>query len=463
MNIKKKKILVILSDGVSLRNFVYSSFLKVAEEENLEIKFLNQTSLDLKSFGLKEIRCKEKPLAKSDLYKRARKLVELDNFQKQFNDDVYECYKFYPSKKGFKNKIKNSVVAYFKKKYKGFDGVNKLREKIKWSERSSKLYAECSSILKNENPEVVLSTSQRALTAIAPVLAAQDLGISTASFIFSWDNIPKATTIVEPDFYFVWSDFMAKQLTSYHPYISSSQIHVTGTPQFDNHFNPALRKSREEFFKEFGLDPQLQYLCFSGDDVTTSPHDPIYLRDTAIAVRQLNIENDTYRIIFRRCPVDWSDRFDSILEEYKDVLVAIDPAWKSIGKHWNMVFPTVQDLALQTNIIAHSFMVINVGSSMVFDYACYDKPCAFINYNPVDVELKKDIHKIYNYVHFRSMPKKESVFWIDNAALIKEIIQNANSTDKNEVVDAANQWFNLICEFPPNQSAARICKALKEI
>jgi hypothetical protein len=36
--------------------------------------------------------------------------------------------------------------------------------------------------------------------------AAQELGIPTATFIFSWDNLPKATLVLEPDYYFVWSD-----------------------------------------------------------------------------------------------------------------------------------------------------------------------------------------------------------------------------------------------------------------
>jgi hypothetical protein len=37
------------------------------------------------------------------------------------------------------------------------------------------------------------------------LLAAQQLGIPTATFIFSWDNLPKATMVVETDYY-VWSD-----------------------------------------------------------------------------------------------------------------------------------------------------------------------------------------------------------------------------------------------------------------
>jgi hypothetical protein len=33
------------------------------------------------------------------------------------------------------------------------------------------------------------------------LLAAQQLGIPTATFIFSWDNLLKATMVVETDYY----------------------------------------------------------------------------------------------------------------------------------------------------------------------------------------------------------------------------------------------------------------------
>jgi hypothetical protein len=43
------------------------------------------------------------------------------------------------------------------------------------------------------------------------LLAAQQLGIPTATFIFSWDNLPKATMVVETDYYFV-GDHMKLEL-----------------------------------------------------------------------------------------------------------------------------------------------------------------------------------------------------------------------------------------------------------
>ena len=116
------------------------------------------------------------------------------------------------------------------------------------------------------------------------MLAAQELGIPTATFIYSWDNLPKATMVVEPQYYFVWSEHMKRELLNYYPFLDPENILVTGSPQFEPHLDPELRQERSEFYREHGLDLSREYLCFSGDDSTTSPDDPQYLADTAEAV-----------------------------------------------------------------------------------------------------------------------------------------------------------------------------------
>jgi hypothetical protein len=70
----------------------------------------------------------------------------------------------------------------------------------------------------------------------------------------------------------------------------------------------------------------------------------------------------------------FSDRYDAVLAKNADILTAVDPKWKKMGDYWNTVLPTAEDLDLQVNTIAHTEMVINLGSSMVFDYISYDKP-----------------------------------------------------------------------------------------
>jgi hypothetical protein len=462
--LKSKKIFILLPDGIGLRNFAFTTFVEKGEQMGWEVIFWNQTPFDLNVMGFKEIKLQGTPRAKTDLLKRAKTIAELNHFEKEFNDDVYQSYKFPTQSKDLKSKIKNGIVSQLIRTYKGNTGIEKLRKQLKNSERESKLYKKCLELLKSERPDFIFCTNQRPVNAIAPLTAAQDLGIQTGTFIFSWDNLPKATLVIEPDFYFVWSDYMKEELLHYYSFIKSENIIVTGSPQFEPHFNLKLRKTREVFFKENNLDLSREYICFSGDDKTTSPEDAHYLQDVAEAIENLN-KAGGFRlgILFRRCPVDFSDRYNSILEKYKNLIVSVAPRWNQVGENWNSVLPTQEDLGLQVNTILHTKAVINLGSSMVFDFAVFDKPCLFLNYN---VEDKKDENwsseKVYNFVHFRSMPTGNEVIWLKSKKEIepklKAVLQHPQNT-----VEKAKHWFEKINLSPAEKASEKIWDGINEV
>ncbi|MBZ9729731.1 UDP-glycosyltransferase [Salegentibacter sp. JZCK2] len=460
---KLKKIFILLPDGVGLRNFAFTSFVKIGEELGWEVVFWNHTPFDLTGLDYKEIKLKGKPRSQTDLLKRAKIEVELDHFSQKFNDPVYQSYKFPNSQKGFKAIVKNTIVRSLTKTHKGESGLQRLRKKMRLSERKGELYRDCKAVLEKEQPDLVFCTNQRPVNAIAPLTAAQDLGISTASFIFSWDNLPKATMVVETDHYFVWSDYMKKELLTYYPHIYEKQVFTSGSPQFEPHYDLSLRHSREEFFKEHGLELSKKYICFSGDDITTSPHDPQYLKDLAEAVRHLNSRGHKLGIIFRRCPVDFSDRYDKVLEKYKNLITPITPKWEKAGEQWNTILPTREDLSLQINTIFHSEAVVNVGSSMVFDFAIFDKPCLYLNYEVTKkIQVDWNPKKVYKFVHFRSMPIREEVYWLNSKDEIPSKLEEALK-DPNEKAQKALEWFNRINQEPADKASVRIWDFVKVV
>ena len=459
-----KKIFILLPDGVGMRNFAFTSFVEIGQKMGWEVVFWNQTPFDLAKLGYKEIKFGSKPRAFTDLLKRAKKTVELDYFEEKFNDKVYQTYKFPSSNKGIKSKIKNAVVKQLIKTYRGEKGLQKLREKLKTSERKSVFYQNCKEVLEKEKPDFIFCTNQRPVNAIAPLTAAQDLGIPTSTFIFSWDNLPKATMVVEPDFYFVWSDYMKKELLSYYPFINSNNIFISGSPQFEPHYNFSLRQSREEFFNENGLDFSKEYICFSGDDITTSPDDPQYLNDVSETVENLN-KSGKYNlgIIFRRCPVDFSDRYDEVLKNFKGLIVPIAPKWKQAGRMWNAILPTKEDLQVQVNTILYTKAVINLGSSMVFDYAVFNKPCLFLHYDVAKKENESwSSEKVYKFVHFRSMPTGEEVLWLKSKKEIASKLELALN-GASETVAKASRWFQKINMPPADKASVRFWEKIEQI
>jgi len=460
--LKPKKIFILLPDGVGLRNFAFTSFVEIGEMLGWEIIFWNHTPFDLTTLGFHEIKLKNRPRPMTDLLKRAKIQAELIYFEKKFEDPVYQSYKFPASNSNLKAIIKNGIVSLFTFFYRGEKGLRRLQKRLKSSERGSDLYRHCKAVLEREKPDLVFCTNQRPVNAISPLLAAQDLNIPTATFIFSWDNLSKATMIVEADHYFVWSELMLQELLKYYPTIEKSQIIISGTPQFEAHCNDTLILPREVFFKEQGLDLQRNYICFSGDDVTTSPDDPQYLEDVAAAVTQLNSKGSQLGIVFRRCPVDFSGRYNSVLEKFKGIITEIAPLWEKQGDQWNTILPLKEDIALQVNTIHHSFGVINLGSTMIFDAVAHNKPCFYINYDVLDKkDLNWSVRKIYNYVHFRSMPEDSPVYWLNNKNEISEKIEQILNCA--QTTGAAKEWFKIINQDPPQDASKRIWLGIDEL
>ncbi|SDR69392.1 UDP-glycosyltransferase [Christiangramia echinicola] len=453
-----KKLLILLPDGVGLRNFAFTSFVETGKKLGWEVIFWNHTPFNLKSLGYDEIKIRGRVRSWTDLLKKAKIEAELNHFTKTFNDQVYQTYKFPVSLNSLKAIIKRSIVVSLVKKYKGSKGLKKLSGKIKNSERKGALYTSCLNELKDIRPDFIFCTNQRPVNAIAPLTAAKDLDIPTACFIFSWDNLPKATMVVDTDHYFVWSDYMQRELLNYYPDISIDQTHITGSPQFEPHFDQELKKTRKDFMSAYGLDESKKYICFSGDDRTTCPDDPQYLRDLAETIKDLNEKGMNLGIIFRRCPVDFSDRYDKVLEDHSNEIRALKPKWQRVGDTWNTVLPTKEDLELQINTILHCNAVVNLASSMVFDFAIFGKPCLYLNYE-VDQKTQEDWspRKVYNFVHFRSMPTGNEVYWLNSKKDFSYKLKNALNcpSDKTEI---ALEWFKKINIQPAQSASKRIWK-----
>ncbi|WP_066219222.1 UDP-glycosyltransferase [Formosa haliotis] len=460
---QSKKILFIIPDGVSLRNFVFTSFYKQAQAMDMDIVFLNLTPLPLSELGLREVvpkGVKQHPL--TDSFKNAKKRVELNQFIRRDEDTVYHKYWFPLKYSGIKSFIKHSLTKVLIGFCNSEHGILSLRKRIRQLESKTKYYEECIAIIKQVAPDVVYSASQRSILSIAPIEAAKALRVATVGFVFSWDNLPKSMLDVETDYYHVWSEHMKTELLKYYPFVKAKQIEVTGTPQFEPHYNKDILVSKAAFYKQYHLDSDTTYFCFSGDDVTTSPQDPMYLRDVAKAIKNLNSQGHQLGIIFRRCPVDFSGRFDAVLEKFKNIIIPIAPLWDAIGKGWNTKLPTQEDSVLLANLAEHTVGVINLGSSMVFDYVAHNKACAYMYYHYDEQNnIKPGVH-VYDYVHFRSMPTKQAVTWLNHPNEIQEDLLAMLNHEAIEIKHAED-WFAKINEQPSNKASQRILGEINKL
>ena len=223
-------------------------------------------------------------------------------------------------------------------------------------------------------PSVLFCSHQRSPEALPAVLAARQLGIPTATFIFSWDNLSSKGRICAPyDHFLVWSELMASELKQYYPDVTDENIHIVGTPQFEPYADESLLWSREELFRRIGGDPNRKLLCFSGGDAGTCPEDPEHVRVLAELIRQGRIRGNP-QVLVRPVPSDDGSRYGKVRRDYPEILFQQPPWFHATVGDWSQVFPSQEDIQLLANLTQHADMNLNLGSTMTLDFALRDTP-----------------------------------------------------------------------------------------
>lgn len=424
------KIILIVPDGVGVRNYLFSNFTNLLLEKKHEIIILHKIS-DSAINEIKTIKPKltsfieipsfiENP--KQRILRESLVYARLLNFRKKLKN--YSILKFWnPNKSNFKKKILYTtceILGFLISKSEKL--IIKLDSVYFSSIKKNKITKQVKNIFKELNADFILNLHQRAPNTAPLISATNQLGIKTATVIFSWDNVPKARLISRYDYYFVWSKLMKDELSFLYPEIKNSQIKITGTPQFEFYFESNFIKDKNLFFNKYDLDFNKKIICFSGND-QSSLYEEKYLEDICEQVILIK-EEIRPQILFRRCPVDKSDRFDSVLKKYSNLIKIINPDWKTekgLKDSFSTIFPTYNDLNLLVNTVNYSDVVINLGSTMAHDFAVYNKPCLYLNYDPVK-NSKFKVDDVYSFQHFRSLKNIDAVGYINKKDEIAEKI-----------------------------------------
>ncbi|MBX2828653.1 MAG: hypothetical protein KTR22_10840 [Flavobacteriaceae bacterium] len=448
-----KQILVFTPDGTGIKNYLYSSVFKNTDAEislfhNFDEDTLSQISTNIAIRNTYEIPSYSESIREKFLRELIHAVRIRENAKREKNPTIFAFRK--KNHKGWKLKLFFSLVNLRAKFVRGERSLQKLETKYEKALTKNDFYASIRKLLNDIQPDTVFCTHQRALKAPTVFKAARDMGVKTVTVIYSWDNIPKARLALRADSYLLWSDYMKEETQRFYPELPEEQLLVTGTPQFEFYNDPTNIIPKEEFYGRYGLDPSKKIVCFSGDDVKTSPYDPYYLRDLAEGITKAGMEGN-YQIVFRRCPVDVSGRYDWVLKEYPDLIVDMPPLWNFNSAIWTAIYPQYDDVKLLVSLAYYGDIVINVGSTMAFDFGMFQKPCIYINYDHVS-DPNWSVDTIYNYQHFRSMPHKKAVYWWNERSEIAGIIQEALDHPKTRI----EEWFGIVVNH--NDSASENVK-----
>jgi hypothetical protein len=454
------KICFLIPDGVGIRNYLYSDLFKILHDEGHEIVVWNNLAQEVTALSSsingftpeqKEFKVSSEDflvqlLRESTTYARLKHNAKL-------TDNPTIMFNWHEKKGTIKRKALISLSEMLGKKIKDYQGIEGT-EKLYFSRlRKTKSYKQYRSDLQEMKPDLLFCTHQRYPGAAYAMEAAKDLGIATVTAIFSWDNLPKARLPLRSDYYTVWSEYMKDELKYYYPEIQEEQIKITGTPQFDFYKQESTIKSREEFAEDYGLDASKAWVCYSGSDSKTSPHDVAYLEDVAMSLQ----DQRDIQLIFRQVPVEGVERYADVLKNYPNVK-HISPIWHK-GEHWNQFYPFPEDITHLVNLSFHCATVVNIGSTMALDFSWFDSPGLYLNYDHSEDQSWKT-KDVYDFQHFRSMGDWDAVAWANSPEIIKSKIREIiNSPDK--VAKDRKLWLNkIIGELDGPTAAARIATFL---
>lgn len=439
---KNKKTLLLFPDGVGIRNYLYSDVFDTNEDDL--ILFHNFDEKTIKNIGsITNINSLKKipPYKESIKEKFLRELICFSRlkYNAKRTKNFTILYNWKTNHKKLKNKLFYKTVEQFSKLVLTYNHIVSLEKKYQKAIRKTSYYREIETILKELNPKILFCSHQRGIQCATIFAVAKDLGIASNTVIYSWDNLPKARLALRADKYLVWSEYMKNEMKDYYPEIDNATVIVTGTPQFECYRKEENIIPKEVFYKKYDLDISKKIICYSGDDTKTSPDDPKYLNDLAEELIKNNLDKE-YQILLRRCPVDVSGRFEPILKKHKTIIKQAPPIWDfKEAKGWTTIYPLPEDVELLVSTAFYSDIVVNVGSTMAFDFSMFNKPCVFINYDQVDkTDIDWSVKTIYNYQHFKSMKNHEAVIWWSEkeqlVAILKKEFNNLAMNEWRETV-----------------------------
>lgn len=446
--------LLIVPDATGIRNYLYSdmiSFIKddsnifiwspLAEEAFDNVSIRHNTDLHYTRLYLTKEKLLGRWLRETATFARL-----LWNTKKVNNPTILTNWNYNP-KGGFTkrifNKINRWIGSLISNRYDWILVFEKLARNL-WSRDVIKCYE---ASLKQYSIDKIIITHQRVAHLMPICLAAKNLGLEVFTVIYSWDNLPKARLHVLADKYLVWSAHMKEEMAIYYPEISQDKVIITGTPQFEFYHKKELIIEREVFAKKYGLDASKRWILYSGGDKLTSPYDQNYLEDLVDSLT----EEPGIQIIFRRSPADFSNRFVAVLKNFEGQIFSLDPIWKT-GSSWSSNIPLFDDFALLSNIAYHCELAVNVGSTIALDFANFNKPTLYINYNH-EMVRDWDIKVVNNFQHFKSMRDLNAVVFVNHKNEWYSVFDHVINNPDIVAIDR-QQWYdriNLNRELPASK------------
>lgn len=425
MNNKKNSIYIISSLGFGIRNFFIGRFIDFLEK-NCNIYFStylydNPYFLEIaRKKGIKPI-----PIFELNFDNKWRKIKSLreglhvaylnnETWKLKQSDKHHQMNKI----QKIKNKIIMAILKTLTSPYtiKLFD---KLETKMALKSPTAGFYFK---LFEEIKPKLVFSTCPLMPVEWVPIQVAKSMGIKTALYILSWDNLStKQRPPLPVDLIFVWNERMKRELEINYPGSEKAEIFISGSTQFDFYFNTDYFESKEEFFKRKGIEIDKPLIVYAGVTPSLMPEENLIVERLIEDIKLGKVINNP-QLLVRLHPKDDGSRYKILREKYKDILFSI-PGEKNEGKiqRW---LPNQEEIKELVSIVKYCDVNINVASTMTIDSALMDKPVINVKYY-----LSKNRSKapwgiyIYETTHYKPIVETKGA---EIASSPEELVEKIN-------------------------------------
>ena len=275
-------------------------------------------------------------------------------------------------------------------------------------------------------PDLVFNGSHfHGENAVYPIQAANQVGIPTVAFVFSWDNMTTQGRILRDyNHLLVWHETMRNQVVEiYKGIYEPEQVTITGTPQFDFHFDKQYRWSKAEFCERLGLNPDRPIILYTTAMPSDFQAEPGHL-DTVIKILQEYPVEVRPQLLVRVYAKDRLGTFDEHRTQYANSSDVIFPPirWK---QSW--LTPEYEDLFEYNNMLRHADLGINGASTVSLELCIYDKPVINIGYDPPNANLPYVDRWVRHleFDHYYPIVESGAVMAVYSMAEMQEAIQSA--------------------------------------
>jgi hypothetical protein len=413
----KPHIVLIIPRGEAVRNFLYSQTLRVLSEQArvtvlsvvYDEQFVERFSpyceeiIELQGY-------REHPVVE---YLRA--LVQTTHFRwlwskvAQNNWETWEFEADTPSRriKWEAWKLITDLLAHRPM----LEALTRAEQQATWRLRPTDDFDRLFERLK---PDLVFNGSHiHGPAASLPVRVANGMGIPTAGFVFSWDNLTSRSRIFEPyDFYLVWHNHMRDQLRSIYPFIPADRVLVTGTPQLDFHFDPHYCLSREELARRIGFDPQRPYILYTTGIARHFPEEHHTVELVIRLLQEMDLPQKPQLVVRTYVKGTSPEMWELARRNTPDVFfpeVLWDAKWFT---------PKYEDLEMYTSMVKHAALGINAASTVTLELLMHDRPVINLGLNPPGTSLPHHLrysrHILFD--HFQPIARSGAVMvaWSEN-------------------------------------------------